>query len=218
MAPAEPAEPPVRGRFVSFEGGEGAGKSTQVTRLAARLAGCNVETVATREPGGTPGAEAIRDLLVGGAVDRWTPISEAFLHIAARTDHAERVIRPALARGAWVLSDRFLDSTRVYQGLAGKLGLDTVDRLHEVALGGLRPDLTLLLDLPVAVGLARRRGTASGDRYERMGTRFHEQVRQGFLDLAAAEPARFRVIDAQRGVAEVEQSVWAAVAARFDLS
>lgn len=174
--------------------------------------------VTTREPGGTVGAEAIRSLLVGGAVDRWTPAAETFLHIAARIDHLERVIRPALARGTWVISDRFLDSTRVYQGLAGQVGLDTVDRLHEVALGGLRPDLTLMFDLPVTVGLARRHGTQVGDRYERMGTVFHERVRQGFLGLAAAEPERFRVIDADRTVAEVEASVWATIEERFEPS
>lgn len=202
--------------MISFEGGEGAGKSTQIARLATRLRARRIEVVATREPGGTPGAEAIRTLLVGGAADRWSPLGETFLHIAARIDHAERVIRPTLARGAWVLADRFLDSTRVYQGLAGKVGLDTIDRLHEVALGSLRPDLTLLLDLPVALGLDRRRGITTEDRYERMGTAFHEQVRKGFLDLAAAEPARFRVIDAGRGVADVEASVWAAVAERFE--
>jgi dTMP kinase len=218
LAPAEPAASSPRGRLITFEGGEGAGKSTQIDRLATRLRACGIEVVATREPGGTPGAEAIRSLLVGGAVDRWTPLGETFLHIAARIDHVARVIRPALARSAWVLADRFLDSTRVYQGVAGKVGLDTVDRLHEVALGSLRPDLTLLLDLPVAVGLNRRRGVATDDRYERMGTRFHDQVRKGFLELAAAEPARFRVIDAGRGVAEVEASIRAVVAERFELS
>lgn len=211
---AEPGAETTRGRFVTFEGGEGAGKSTQLALLAERLRARGEEVVATREPGGTPGAEAIRALLVAGAVDRWSPLGEAFLHVAARIDHVERVIRPALARGAWVLCDRFLDSTRVYQGLAGGVGLDRIDRLHDTALAGFAPDLTLLFDLPVTAGLARAGRSADEDRYERMGTGFHERVRAGFLDLATREPGRFVVIDASRTVGEVEAAVWAAVGER----
>ena len=204
-----------RGRLISFEGGEGAGKSTQIRRLAARLRGVAPEVVTTREPGGTPGAEAIRGLLLGGAAERWEPLTEALLHVAARHDHVLRVIGPALAAGSWVLCDRFLDSTRVYQGLAGGLGLDAVDRLHQIALGELRPDLTLVLDVPVAEGLARRRRSAVENRYEGMGEAFHERVRQGFLDLAAAAPERMVVIDAGGSIETVARAVEAAVQARL---
>lgn len=215
MARAEPNAPSGSGRLITFEGGEGAGKSTQVERLAGRLRGCGLEVVTTREPGGTAGAEAIRNLLVSGAVDRWTPSAEAFLHIAARNDHLTRVILPALARGAWVISDRFLDSTRVYQGIAGDVGLETIDRLHGIALEGLKPDLTLVFDLPAAVGLARRAGETDVNRYERMGTAFHDRVRAGFLDLVAAEPERFQVIDASRTIEQVETVVWDVVRHHF---
>jgi dTMP kinase len=211
----EPGAGLTHGRFITFEGGEGAGKSTQLARLADRLRQRGEEVVATREPGGTPGAEAIRALLVAGAVQRWSPLAETFLHVAARIDHVERVIRPARARGVWMLSDRFLDSTRVYQGLAAGVGRERIDRLHDIALAGLRPDLTLLFDLPVAVGLERAGRTANEDRYERMGTAFHERVRAGFLDLAMREPERFVVIDANRAVGEVEVAVWAAVRERL---
>ena len=203
------------GRFISFEGGEGVGKSTQIRRLAAALGEAGVETVTTREPGGTEGAEAIRALVTEGAADRWSPLTETLLFIAARQDHVERLVRPALKRGAWVLSDRFMDSTRVYQGVAGTLGLEMIDGLHRRIFGDMKPDLTLLLDLPVDIGLARRRGGGDVNRFDRMVTSFHETVRKGFLDLAHSEPARFGIIDALPGEDEVADDIVGLIKRRF---
>ncbi len=166
------------------------------------------EIVTTREPGGSEGGEAIRRLLVEGAADRWSAVSELFLFMAARNDHLERIVRPALARGAWVLCDRFWDSTRVYQGVVGGLDVAAVDRLHETWLGDFRPALTLLLDLPAEAGLAR----AARGRFEAKGRDFHAMVRQAFLDLAAREPERVRIVDA----AAAPATVTAAALARLD--
>ena len=207
------------GSFISFEGGEGGGKSTQLGRLAARLQARGIAVVSTREPGGAPGAEEIRRLLVEGSTGRWAPMSEALLHYAARIEHVARTVAPALARGDWVLSDRFADSTMAYQGYGHELGADAIAALHRLALGALQPDLTLILDLPVAVGLARAgaRGGAE-DRYERMDVAFHERLRRGFLAIAAAHPERCRLIDATGDVDAVAAAVWAAVAGRFGLA
>lgn len=211
------AEPVARrGRFVTFEGGEGAGKSTQLARLAAwaRAAGLPVEE--TREPGGTPGAEAVRALLISGAVDRWQALTETLLHLAARHDHVVRRIAPALAAGRWVLCDRFSDSTRVYQGLAGGVGLERVDALHALVLGDVRPDLTLVLDVPADVGLARRAGESGRkDRYERMGLAFHERVRAGFLEIARFKPERCVVIDGRGPPDAVAAAIRREVERRF---
>lgn len=206
------------GRLITFEGGEGAGKTTQIRRLAQRLEAAGRPVVTSREPGGTPGAEAIRQLLVTGTAERWTPVVEAFLHTAARADHVERWIRPKLASGALVLLDRFIDSTRVYQGLAGGVDVEQIDRLQAIAFGDLRPDLTVLLDLPVAQGLARAAGRAGDDRYEGMGHAYHERVRQGFLGLARAEPERFAIIDASRTEDAVAAQIEAAVTTRLRLT
>lgn len=209
---------PGRGRLITFEGGEGAGKSTQIERLAATLRGAGVDVVTTREPGGTPGAEAIRRLLVEGAPGRWAPVTEVLLHMAARHDHVEQTIRPALAAGRFVLCDRFADSTRVYQGVAGGAGLALVDRLHHLIFGDLEPDLTLILDVPVAIGLARRRKARDGGRYEGMGVDFHERVREGFLDLGRRAAGRCVVIDAAREVDAVARTVAESVGARFGIA
>jgi len=195
------------GRFISFEGGEGVGKSTQIRRLAAALGHAGIETIITREPGGTEGAEAIRGLVTEGAADRWSPLTETLLFVAARQDHVERLIGPAIEAGRWVLCDRFMDSTRVYQGIAGTLGLEMIDGLHQSIFGDMKPDLTLLLDLPVEIGLARRRGGGEVNRFDRMVTSFHEKVRKGFLDLAEAEPARFGIIDAMPGEDKVAADI-----------
>jgi dTMP kinase len=203
------------GRLVTFEGGEGAGKSTQIERLAATLRGAGLDPLVTREPGGTPGAEQIRELLVEGPPERWLPLSEALLLLAARYDHVVRRIAPALADGRWVLCDRFMDSTRVYQGLAGAVGEAVIDRLHATVLGDLRPDLTVILDVPVATGLGRRQEAAGGQRYERMSNAFHEQVRAGFLALARAQPERCVVVDATRPVDTVADDIRDLVARRF---
>lgn len=207
------------GRFITLEGGEGAGKSTQIKRLAARLAACGIETLATREPGGTPGAEAIRGLLVTGDTGRWEPTTETLLHYAARAEHVRKTVQPALGRGAWVVSDRFADSTMAYQGYAGQVGRAAVESLHHWVLGDFKPDLTLILDLPVEVGLRRAGGRGGAeDRYERMGLVFHEALRAAFLDIAQREPQRCHVVDASPGPDAVAAALWAVVAARFNLS
>ena len=186
-----------RGVFITFEGGEGAGKSTQVRRLAERLEAAGRAVVTTREPGGSEGAEAVRRLLVEGAADRWSPMSETLLLYAARADHLQRTIRPALRRGAVVISDRFADSTRAYQGAAGGVAPEFIDRLEREVLGETRPDLTLILDLPAERGLERAAGRGGAEvRFESKGLKFHQRLREGFLAVAAAEPDRCRVIDA----------------------
>ena len=205
-----------RGRLITFEGGEGAGKSTQIARLAGALRATGIDVLPTREPGGTPGAEQIRALLLEGAPERWLPLTEVLLLLAARHDHVVRSIAPALTAGRWVLCDRFIDSTRVYQGMAGAVDAALIETLHRATLGELRPDLTLILDVPVAQGLARR-GSTGRHRFERMPADFHERVRAGFLAIARAEPERCLVIDAGRPADDVASDVRALVARRFDL-
>ncbi len=206
----------ARGRFISFEGGEGAGKTTQIRRLADRLAPLVGELVLTREPGGSAGAEALRELLVRGETDRWSPMSETLILYAAREDHLERRIRPALARGAWVLSDRFADSTRAYQGAGGGTSAGFIAALEAAVLGAVRPELTLILDLPVEEGLARAMARGGGEaRFEHKGRPFHERLRQGFLEIARAEPDRCVVVDATVAPDRVAEQVWAAVGARL---
>jgi len=204
--------PSASGRFITLEGGEGAGKSTQIARLAVWLSARGREVVATREPGGSPGAEMIRKLLVEGPPERWDATTEALLHVAARRDHLRSTVWPALQRGAWVISDRFADSTRAYQGYG--LGLDhaTLGRLHEIAIGSFQADLTLILDLPIDMGLARaaaRRGNET--RYESLPRDFHERVNEGFRAIARSEPRRCVLVDASRDIdavaAEIAQLV-----------
>lgn len=219
MAKAQP------GRFITFEGGEGAGKSTQIAALAKRLENAGVEIITTREPGGAPGADTIRSILVSGDTDRWDPMSEALLNFAARREHLIRTIWPALDRGHWVMSDRFADSTMAYQGYGHGVDRELIGTLYRAAVGDFRPDMTLILDLPVAEGLSRanRRNGAAGaaeDRYERMGVAFHERLRAGFLAIAAAEPNRCVLIDAEGEADEVAARIWSAVTSKFadDLS
>lgn len=207
-----------RGRFVTFEGGEGAGKSTQIRLLAERLRAQGLDVVLTREPGGSPLAEKLRTLLLSGAVADKGPLAEAILFSAARADHVDRLIRPALEAGRWVLSDRFADSTRVYQGAVGAVPMGQVAALEKLALNGLRPDLTLVLDLPAATGLARanaRRGADDADRFERDDLAIHEARRRGFLALAKAEPLRVAVIDADAAPEMVAARIWAEVERRL---
>jgi dTMP kinase len=189
-----------RGRFITLEGGEGAGKSTQAKLLAQRLEGMGISVIVTREPGGSPGAEWLRDFILSGEAAPFGPAGEAILFSAARIDHVDHTIAPALARGAWVISDRFADSTRAYQGAAGKLDPALIASLERVAIGDVRPDLTLVLE---------------ADRFEREGEAFHEALRQAFLDIARAEPRRCAVIDADRPAQEVEQAIWASVCERL---
>jgi dTMP kinase len=204
----------VSGRFISLEGGEGVGKSTQAKALAAALRERGLDVVETREPGGSDGAEAIRKLLLEGEVDRWTPETEALLFAAARSDHVARTIRPALAAGQWVLCDRFVDSSLAYQGGAGAVGLENVRRLHEIGSGGLLPDRTLLLDLPSSDAGSRTVARDQGrlDRMTRKGGSYHEGVDAAFRSLAAQDPGRFRVVNAQGVVEEVTARLLAALA------
>ncbi|MDH5410882.1 MAG: dTMP kinase [Alphaproteobacteria bacterium] len=206
------------GRFITLEGGEGGGKSTQAKRLAAVLKGTPGEILLTREPGGSPGAEQIRGLLVDGEVHRWDAITETFLHFAARRDHLVNTVQPALARGDWVISDRFADSTMAYQGYGHGVDKDAIAELYRICVGDLKPDLTLILDLPVEAGLARAAGRGGGeDRYERMDVSFHERLRQGFLEIARLDPARCVVIDATGDEDAVHAQIIAAVRSRLAL-
>jgi dTMP kinase len=198
----------ARGRFITLEGGEGAGKSTQIRLLAESLRDDGRSVMTTREPGGSPGAERIRGLLVEGATDRWDAVSEALLHFAARRDHLVRAVWPALDRGEWVISDRFADSTMAYQGYGLGLGRELIENLYARAVGDFRPDLTLILDLPAEQGLARAGSRAAGGtRYERMGVDFHRRLREGFLDIARREPDRCVVVDATPAVEAVAKAI-----------
>ncbi len=204
------------GRFITFEGGEGAGKSTQIARLADALAQMGIQVETTREPGGSPGAETIRKLLLDPDAT-WTPQAECLLHFGARADHYTTRIAPALRAGTWILCDRFADSTRAYQGYGLGVDAEAIEMLYEFALGDFRPDLTLILDVSVATGvdrLASRSGDT--DRYERMDREFHERLRRGFLDIAAADPGRCAVIDAERDVDAVAADILSNVLARLD--
>lgn len=184
------------GRFITFEGGEGSGKSTQAKRLAESLQAEGRKVLLTREPGGTAGAEQIRSLLVEGEAERWDAWSEALLVNAARRDHVQRVIAPALAKGVWVICDRFVHSTLAYQGIVGGLGSGALRALHAMVLGRMWPDLVLIFDLPAKQGLARATARGGATRFEARGLAFHEDLRQAFRDLAAAEPACCKLLDA----------------------
>lgn len=201
-----------RGLFISFEGGDGAGKSSQINRLAAYFRERGETVLITREPGGSDGAEAIRTLLVDGAAERWSPLTEALLMYAARADHLERSIRPALSRGEVVITDRFADSTMAYQGIAGGLGEETVSRLHALVVAGDNPDITLVLDIAPELGLARAGGrSASESRFESKGEAYHRKVRQAFLRIAGDNPERCVVIDASEDEEAVFRSIVAAI-------
>lgn len=205
-----------RGHFISFEGGDGAGKSTQIQLLAQRLTAAGIDVVTSREPGGSPGAEEIRKLLVEGDKDRWSPMTEALLMIAARRDHLERVILPGLSRGAVVITDRFADSTMAYQGIAGDLGAGAAASLHDIVVGDNDPDLTIILDVPVEKGLARA-GDRDGaeTRFESKGADFQTRVRDAFLQIAQNNPDRCCVIDATGGIDETAAEIWRVVAKRL---
>jgi len=205
-----------RGRFVTIEGGEGAGKSTQLGLLVAALGRARIPARATREPGGSPGGEAIRRLLLEGDGERWDALSEAFLLLAARRDHVTRLIAPSLAQGIWVVSDRFADSTLAYQGYGGGVALEDLAKLHRLALGSFVPDLTVILDLPAEIGLARAAARASvDDRFERLDRAFHERLRQGFRQIAAENGARCVLIDGSSDPQTVHRAVLDAVEGRL---
>lgn len=201
----------MTGRFITFEGGEGTGKSTHVKLLAERLKPQTSELLVTREPGGTPEAEAARALLVSGEAGRWTSTAEALLNYAARESHLTQAIRPALQRGGLVLCDRFMDSTRVYQGYAGDCPISLIEALEQTIVGATRPDLTLIFDLDPEAGLRRakaRKVADEEDRYERKGLTFHQRVREGFLEIARKDPKRCRIIDTSVDVESVSAKVW----------
>ena len=206
----------TQGRFITFEGGEGTGKSTQVARLADRLQARGVDVVQTREPGGSPGAEEIRTLALNGDAGRWSPMTETLLMYAARSDHLERTVRPALEAGRWVVCDRFADSSRAYQGVGGGTPATFIETLDAAVVGETQPDLTLIFDLPVEVGLERAFGRGLFEtRFESKGLEFHERLRRGFLDIAAAHHDRCVVIDADGDQDTVEARVRAAVEGRL---
>ncbi|MGY4570416.1 dTMP kinase [Bradyrhizobium pachyrhizi] len=214
MAEAAVQRPSLRGRFITFEGGEGSGKSTQIRKLAERLDAAKLRAIVTREPGGSPGAEIIRHLVLSGMGKLLGPEAETLLFAAARDDHVRTVILPALNQGIWVLCDRFFDSTRAYQGQLGQVSPELVNALQRVTIGDLKPDLTFILDVPVEVGLQRaaaRRGNATADRFEAEGIKFHQDLRDAYRRIAAEDPERCVLIDATADPDTVTARIWAAL-------
>ena len=209
----------MRGRFITFEGGEGTGKSTQASLLAQRLRALGVGVVLTREPGGSPGAEIIRHVILSGAAKPFGPHAEAILFAAARDDHIRNTITPALTRGRWVISDRFTDSTRVYQGTVGSVDAKLIQGLERITVGDLKPDITFILDVPVDQGLtraSRRRGEVQADRFEGESLEFHEKLRDAFRMLPLSEPNRCVLIDATDERTAVAEKIWKVVSDRLD--
>jgi len=218
MAEADVKRGLGRGKFITFEGGEGSGKSTQIKMLAKRLEAAGVRNITTREPGGSPGAEIIRHVLLSGVGKLLGPEAETLLFAAARDDHVRTVILPALNQGTWVLCDRFFDSTRAYQGSLGQVSPDILNALQRVTIGDLKPDLTIILDVPVEVGMRRadvRRGSGTADRFESEDVSFHEGLRAAYRKIAADDPKRCVLIDATVDADSVGQAVWSAVRAHL---
>jgi dTMP kinase len=218
MAEAAVKRLPGRGRFISFEGGEGSGKSTQIRTLAERLAAAKLRAIVTREPGGSPGAEVIRHLVLSGMGKLLGPEAETLLFAAARDDHVRTVIEPALKQGIWVLCDRFSDSTRVYQGSLGQVSPTILNAMQRVTIGDLKPDLTVILDVPVEVGLKRaaaRRGTGVADRFEAEDIKFHQQLREAYQLIATTEPERCVLIDASADPSVVALNIWSTLRDRL---
>jgi dTMP kinase len=214
MAKARGKRRSSRGRFITFEGGEGSGKSTQIRRLAERLNKAKMRTIVTREPGGSPGAEIIRHLLLSGMGKLLGPDAETLLFAAARDDHVRTVILPTLNQGTWVLCDRFFDSTRVYQGRLGQVPSGLVSAMQRVTIGDLKPDITFILDVPVEVGLKRaaeRRGSAAPDRFESEDIQFHQDLREAYKHLAVEDPQRCVLIDADADADAVSERIWSAL-------
>jgi len=218
MAEIAAQRPSGRGRFVTFEGGEGSGKSTQIKRLADRLKAAKLRTIVTREPGGSPGAEIMRHLVLSGVGKLLGPDAETLLFAAARDDHVRTVIMPALNQGTWVLCDRFADSTRAYQGSLGSVPAELINAMQRVTIGDLKPDLTIILDLPVEIGLQRaaaRRGDGTPDRFEGENLAFHQGLREAYRKIAVNEPDRCVLIDANSDPDTVAGRVWTALSARI---
>jgi dTMP kinase len=211
MGDAGIKRPGGRGKFISFEGGEGSGKSTQIKLLADRLAAAKLRAIVTREPGGSPGAEIIRHLVLSGMGKLLGPDAETLLFAAARDDHVRTVIQPALSQGTWVLCDRFSDSTRAYQGRLGNVAPGVLNAMQRVTIGDLKPDLTIILDVPVEVGLKRaaaRRGAGAPDRFEAEDIKFHQELRDAYRQIAAEDPNRCILIDATPDPNVVAAQVW----------
>ena len=207
-----------QGRFITFEGGDGSGKSTQLKALAAALKKRKIDPVSTREPGGSPGADEIRKLVLTGEPERWDVMTETLLMFAARNDHVARTIKPALAKKKWVISDRFTDSTYAYQGAGGGLARESIRRLESLVLHDFKPDLTLILDIAPAAGLARTKGRGHDEtRFEKFNLAFHKRLRETYLAIARRDPMRCVVIDASADEKAVSEAVWRAVAERFKL-
>jgi dTMP kinase len=218
MAQTTARKVPIRGRFITFEGGEGSGKSTQIRMLADRLDAAKLRAIVTREPGGSPGAEIIRHLVLSGMGKLLGPEAETLLFAAARDDHVQTVIRPALDQGIWVLCDRFSDSTRAYQGKLGQVDPKILNALERVTIGDLKPDLTVILDIPVEVGMQRaaaRRGVGAPDRFEAEDIGFHQKLRDAYRQIAADEPQRCALIDANADANTVAAKVWTALRQRL---
>jgi len=214
MAEATPGRPSGRGKFITFEGGEGSGKSTQIKRLAERLDAAKLRAIVTREPGGSPGAEIIRHLVLSGMGKLLGPEAETLLFAAARDDHVRTLIQPALNQGLWVLCDRFFDSTRAYQGRLGHVSPDILNAMQRVTIGDLKPDLTIILDIPVEIGMKRaaaRRGSGAPDRFEAESIKFHQDLRDAYRQIAAGDPQRCVLIDANADTETVAARVWTAL-------
>lgn len=214
----------IRGKFISLEGGEGVGKSTQARLLLDRLEKRDIRTILTREPGGAPGAEEIRRLLLTGNPDKWEPMTEILLFYAARVDHLNRTILPALEQGIWVISDRYADSSIAYQGAGHGLETAVVQEIHRIATGDFWPDLTVILDGDPTQGLSRANRRESAvcqqqreDRFEKMAEGFHQKLRQAFLDIAEQNPDRCRLVPAAGTVEEIAGRIWQQVATALDL-
>ena len=214
MAEATVSRPSGRGKFISFEGGEGSGKSTQIKKLAERLDAAKLRAIVTREPGGSPGAEIIRHVVLSGMGKLLGPEAETLLFAAARDDHVHTLIQPALSQGLWVLCDRFSDSTRVYQGRLGQVPPGVLNAMQRVTIGDLKPDLTIILDIPVEIGLQRaavRRGNGAPDRFEGEDIKFHQGLRDAYKQIAAEDPQRCELIDANADADTVAARVWTAL-------
>ena len=214
MAEATVSRPSGRGKFISFEGGEGSGKSTQIRKLAERLDAAKLRAIVTREPGGSPGAEIIRHVVLSGMGKLLGPEAETLLFAAARDDHVHTLIQPALSQGLWVLCDRFSDSTRVYQGRLGQVPPGVLNAMQRVTIGDLKPDLTIILDIPVEIGLQRaavRRGNGAPDRFEGEDIKFHQGLREAYKQIATEDPRRCELIDANADADTVAARVWTAL-------
>tara|TARA_B110000008_G_scaffold113377_1_gene116145 strand:- start:602 stop:1228 length:627 start_codon:yes stop_codon:yes gene_type:complete len=208
----------MRNQFITFEGGEGSGKSTQINLLHNFLIEKGEDVISTREPGGTPSAEIIRDLLTKGDADRWSPATEALLMWAARSEHVEKLIKPSLDKGKWVLSDRFYHSTYAYQGVGRNLGIENMRIIKKIIIGDITPDLTFILDIDPVNGIDRTKNRDSNeDRFEKMNLDFHINLRKAFIQISKKDPKRFIVIDAELSLEKISEIISSEVQARFQL-